>query len=74
METLKRCTSLLLKIETTPNSTPVLTTQGNPPVATALAIAAHRGHRCGHDTFCGGQGWTTGGEKFYVVYKILEKS
>ena len=32
------------------------------------------GHRGGHDTFCGGQGLTTDGEKFHVVYKILQKS
>ena len=32
------------------------------------------GHCGGHDTFFGGQGWTTGGGKFHVLYKILQKS
>ena len=40
---------------------PVLTTQRN-------RTEVHRG---GYDTFCGGQGWTTGGRKFFpaVVHR-----
>ena len=52
-------------------SLPVLTTQGNPPLATALSIAAPpvaSAVAMTHFVVA------TGGEKFHVVYKILQKS
>ena len=36
----------------------------------SLPIGGHRGD---HGAFCGGQGWTTGGEKFHVV-ELLKSS
>ena len=46
---------------------PVLTTQGNPPVATAVAMTHFVVARDGLPV-------ATGGGKFHVVYKILQKS
>ena len=56
---------------------PVLTTQGNPPLATALSIAAPPVASAVAMTHFvvarGGPPVATGGEKFHVVYKILQK-
>ena len=64
--------------ETLIQNLPVLTTQGNPPVATALPIAAPPVATAVAMTFfvvaSGGPPVATDGEKFHVVYKILQKS
>ena len=44
----------------------------NPGQPTGGHRTPHRSCTGGHDTFCGGQGWTTGGEMFLVVYKTLQ--
>ena len=56
---------------------PVLTTQGNPPVATALSIATSpvpTAVAMTHFVMArGGPPVVTGGIKFHVAYKILQK-
>ena len=69
---LQRNFSLLICVEN------VLTTQGNPPVATALPIAvppvATPVAMTHFVVARGGPPVATGGEKFHVVYKTLQKS